>query len=252
MRSAIRRDSITLIDNERTPAVTDTLGQAKPHTQGTGGQSTATRLLLACGVIAPLLNIFAVLILGALRPDYNALVVPDSNLELGPGGWMQITNYIVTGTLLIAFAVGTRQVIRTGRGTTWAPILLGIYGFTFFAIGPILPDPSLGYPPGEPEVLTVHGDIHTLLGLVQFTSLPAACFVLARRKELAGRGWYRYSVATGLLVPISYVVFALIAKLAEGGPAGLIERLAIFAGGMWVVLLALRLIRKPAPRIHIA
>ncbi|WP_369027944.1 hypothetical protein, partial [Nocardia farcinica] len=61
-----------------------------------------------------------------------------------------------------------------------------------------------------------------------------------------------YSVATGLLVPISYVVFALIAKLAEGGPAGLIERLGIFAGGMWVVLLALRLIRKPAPRIHIA
>ncbi|MBF6316366.1 DUF998 domain-containing protein [Nocardia cyriacigeorgica] len=232
--------------------MTDTLGHPKTAPDSTGDLSAATKLLLTFGVIAPLLNIVAVLIIGALRPDYNALVVPDSNLELGPGGWMQITNYIVTGTLLLAFTAGMRRVMRTGRGGTWGPILLAIYGFTFFAIGPILPDPSLGYPPGEPEVLTTHGVVHILLGLVQFTSLPAACFVLARRTELGGRGWYRYSVATGLLVPISYVVFALIAKLAEGGPAGLIERIGIFAGGIWVVVLATRLMRKPGPRARTA
>ncbi|MBF6342033.1 DUF998 domain-containing protein [Nocardia cyriacigeorgica] len=232
--------------------MTDTLGHPKLEPSTTGELSAATRLLLTFGVIAPLLNIFAVLIIGALRPGYNALVVPDSNLELGPGGWMQITNYIVTGTLLLAFTAGMRRVMRTGRGSTWGPILLALYGFTFFAIGPILPDPSLGYPPGEPEVLTVHGAVHILLGLIQFTSLPAACFVLARRAELGGRGWYRYSVATGLLVPISYVVFALIAKLVEGGPAGLIERIGIFAGGIWVVGLAIRLMRKPGPRARIA
>ncbi|MBF6086334.1 DUF998 domain-containing protein [Nocardia cyriacigeorgica] len=230
--------------------MTDTLGHPKLQTHSAGEQSAATKLLLAFGVIAPLINIVAVLILGAIRPDYNPWVVPDSNLELGPGGWMQITNYIVTGTLLLAFALGTRRVMRTGRGSTWGPILLGIYGFTFFAIGPILPDPSLGYPPGEPEVLTIHGAVHILLGLVQFTSLPAACFVLARRGVLGGRGWYRYSVATGVLVPVSYVAFALIAKLAEGGPAGLIERIGIFAGGLWVALLAIRLMKKP-PRAHL-
>ncbi|WP_162140656.1 DUF998 domain-containing protein [Nocardia cyriacigeorgica] len=240
-----------MIDDERTRVVTDTLAHAKLGEHSTGELSAGTKLLLAGGVIGPLLNIVVIHVLGAIRPDYNPWVVPDSNLELGPGGWMQITNYIVTGTLLLAFAVGARRVIRTGRGSTWGPILLGIYGFTFFAIGPILPDPSLGYPPGEPEVLTVHGAVHSLLGLVQFTSLPAACFVLARRGQLGNRGWHWYSVATGLLVPISYVVFVLIAKLAEGGPAGLVERIGIVLAGMWVVMLALRLMRGPGPHVPV-
>ncbi|WP_280236450.1 DUF998 domain-containing protein [Nocardia cyriacigeorgica] len=232
--------------------MTDTLGPAKPPTAHTsapsaGQHSAVMKLLLICGVIGPLLNIVVIHVLGAIRPDYNPWVVPDSNLELGPGGWMQITNYIVTGSLLLAFAFGTRQLMRTGRGSTWGPVLLGIYGLTFVAIGPILPDPSLGYPPGEPETLTVHGAVHTLLGLVQFTSMTAVCFVLARRGEpLASRGWYRYSVATGLLVPTTYIVFALIAKLVDGGPAGLIERLGIVASGIWIVVLAIRLMRSPA------
>ncbi|MEV0338956.1 DUF998 domain-containing protein [Nocardia sp. NPDC050713] len=236
----------TLIDDKRTRVVTDTLS---PETtaRNTGQQSAATRILLACGIIAPLLNISVVLVLGAIRPDYNALVVPDSNLELGPGGWMQITNYIVTGALLLAFTVGVRRLLRSGRGNTWVPILLGIYGLTFVAIGPVLPDPSLGYPPGASEELTIHGAIHSLLGLVQFTSLTAACFVLARRDEALGsRGWSRYSKATGLLVATSYVAFALTAKLVDGGPAGLIERIGIIACGIWIALLAIRLRYAPS------
>lgn len=228
--------------------MTDTLDH-ETSARSTEKHSAATRILLACGIIAPLLNISVVLVLGAIRPDYNPLVVPDSNLELGPGGWMQITNYIVTGALLLAFTVGVRRLLRTGHGSTWGPILLGSYGLTFVAIGPVLPDPSLGYPPGASGELTVHGAIHSLLGLVQFTSLTVACFVLARRDEaFASRGWSRYSKATGLLVATSYVAFALTAKLVDGGPAGLIERIGLIASGIWIVLLAIRLVSRPVPR----
>src|SRR5579859_4781830 len=122
--------------------------------QSTGERSVAIRLLLACGVIAPLLNGAVILILGAIRPGYNAWIVPDSNLELGDGGWMQCTNYIVTGALLLAFASGMRLLLRTGRGSTWGPILFGIYGLTFVVIGFVLPDPALGYPPGAASTLT--------------------------------------------------------------------------------------------------
>src|SRR5260370_1932684 len=115
--------------------------------QNTGEQSVATRLLLACGAIAPLLNIGVILILGATRPGYNAWQIPDSNLELGAGGWIQIANYIVTGVLLLGFAIGLRRVLCTGRGSTWEPILLGIYGLTLLVTGLFLTDPVLGYPP---------------------------------------------------------------------------------------------------------
>ncbi|GHO49974.1 hypothetical protein [Ktedonospora formicarum] len=58
--------------------------------QSTGEQSAAMRLLLACGVIAPLLNSVVILILGAIRPGYNAWIVPDSNLELGMVGGSKV------------------------------------------------------------------------------------------------------------------------------------------------------------------
>src|SRR5260370_20743713 len=169
--------------------------------QSTGEQSAAMRLLVACGVIAQLLNSVVILILGAIRPGYNAWIVPDSNLELGDGGWIQITNYIVTGALLLAFAIGMRLLLRTGRGSTWGPILLGIYGLTFIVTGPILPDPALGYPPGASSALTIHGAIHILFCLLQFTSLIAAFFVLATRHAALKRGgWSSSSFSPSLIV----------------------------------------------------
>jgi len=101
------------------------------------------RLLVACGAIGPLLNIVVVLILGATRPGYNAWQLPDSSLELGAGGWIQISNYFISGLLLLGFAVGLRRVLRTGRGSTWGPILLGIYGLSFIMIAIFITDPVL-------------------------------------------------------------------------------------------------------------
>jgi|SRR5579871_1421294 hypothetical membrane protein len=219
--------------------------------QSVGERSVITRLLLACGVIGPLLNIVVILILGATRPHYNAWQMPDSNLELGAGGWIQIANYILTGALVFAFSIGLRRVLRAGRGSTWMPILLGIYGLTFIGAGIFVTDPVLGYPLGASSALTIHGILHDLFGQLQFSSLVVACFVLARRDaaDAAERGWVWYSVATGLLVAASDVVFALTFKLLNGGPVGLIERIGIIVGCIWIALLAIRLMSKKAPRL---
>ena len=145
-----------------------------------------------------------------------------------------------------------RLLLHTGRGSTWGPILLGIYGLTFIGAGIFVTDPALGYPPGASSALTVHGTLHDLFGLLQFTSLSVACFVLARRDAaLERRGWAWYSVATGLLVAASYVTFVLTFKLLEGGPTGLIERIGIIGGGSWIALLAIRLMSKKVPRVSV-
>ncbi|HET8841281.1 MAG TPA: DUF998 domain-containing protein [Ktedonobacteraceae bacterium] len=214
--------------------------------QSAGEQSVAMRLLLACGAIGSLLNIVVMLILGTIRPGYNALLLPDSSLELGEGGWIQITNYIVTGALLLGFAIGLRRILRTGHGSTWGPILLGIFGLSFIGIGIFVTDPVPGYPPGASSTATVPGTLHNLLGQLQFISLAAACFVLARCDAAgpARRGWAWYSVVTGLLVVASDIVFVLTFKLLDGGPVGLIARIGIIASGCWVALLSIRLMRK--------
>ncbi len=169
------------------------------------------------------------------------------------GGWIQITNYIVCGVLLLVFAIGLRRVLRTGRGSTWGPILLGIFGLNFIGLGIFVTDPVLGYPPGAPSTPTVHGTLHILFGQLQFISLIAACFVLARRDaaDPAERGWAWYSVATGLLVAVSDVVFVLTAKLLDGGPAGLISRIGIIVGWSWIALLAIHLMSKKVPRVSV-
>jgi len=219
--------------------------------QSAGEQPVAIRLLLACGAIGPLLNIVVILILGAARSHYSAWQIPDSSLELGAGGWIQITNYIVTGALLVGFAIGLRRVLRTGRGSTWGPILLGIYGLTFIGAGIFVTDPVLGYPPGASSTPTFHGTLHDLFGQLQFISLAVACFVLARRDAAApfGRGWSWYSLATGLLVAASDVFFVLTFEL--DGPAGLIERIGIIGGCSWIALLAIRLMSKKVPRVSV-
>jgi hypothetical membrane protein len=221
----------------------------KTSTQSVGAQPLSVRLLLACGVIGPLLNVVVLLVLGATRPNYNAWRIPDSSLELAEHGWIQVTNYIACGALLLGFAIGLKRARRIGRGSTWGPILLGIYGLTFIVSGIFVTDPVLGYPPGASSTPTVHGDLHILAGQLQFISMSAACFVLARydAADPGRRGWARYSVATGLLVAASDVAFVLTARFWDGGPTGLIERIGIIASGCWIALLAIRLMSKKVP-----
>jgi hypothetical membrane protein len=212
-----------------------------------GEQPLMMRLLLACGAVGPLLFIVVFLIEGATRPNYSAWHNVVSSLSQGEQGWMQMTNFIVCGALVLFFAIGLRRALRTGRGSTWGPILLGIFGFCLIGAGFFVTDPLLSYPPGASNTPTVHGTLHNLLSLFVFASLIAACFVLARRDaaDPAERGWAFYSVATGILVTVFFVLTDVVALL--NGPAGLIQRICIILGWSWISLLAIRLMSRPVP-----
>ena len=213
----------------------------------------STRLLLAGGVVGPPLFVVVFLIEGATRPGYSAWRNFVSQLSLSNQGWEQITNFIVCGLLCLGFAFGLRRVLRAGRGATWGPILLGIFGLSLITAGIFSTGPALGYPPGasiQSSAKTLHAMIHGLCGLIAFTSLPAAGFVLARR--FAGdpqwRGWARYSIVTGVIVVLSLVVSNVTAVLDMNGtlpnaPTGLVQRVGIIAGWAWIALLAARLLR---------
>jgi hypothetical membrane protein len=212
-------------------------------------QSPVTRFLIACGAIGPLLFIIVLLIEGATRPGYSAWHNYGSSLSLSDQGWMQIANFLVCGLLTLGFAIGLRQVLRTGRGSVWGPLLLGIFSMALIVAGFFVTDPSLGYPPGThgggPQ--TLHGTIHGLAGLVAFSALTLASFVMARR--FAGdpnwKGWALYSIVTGVLVIVFFIAATTVSALDESGvlpgsPTGLFQRIAIIAGWGWIALLAIR------------
>src|SRR5260370_38928432 len=111
-------------------------------------QSSVTRFLIAGGAIGPLLFIIVLLIEGATRPGYSAWHNYGSSLSLGDQGWMQIANFIVCGLLTLGFAIGLRQVFRTGRSSVSGPILLGLFGRGLIVAVVFVTEPSLGDPPG--------------------------------------------------------------------------------------------------------
>ncbi|HEY6407176.1 MAG TPA: DUF998 domain-containing protein [Ktedonobacteraceae bacterium] len=214
-------------------------------------QSSRTRFLIAGGAIGPLLFIIVLLIEGATRPGYSAWHHYGSSLSLGDQGWMQITNFIVCGLLTLCFAIGLRQVFRTGRSSVWGPILLGVFSLSLIAAGLFVTDPSLGYPPGThssgPQ--TLHGTIHGVSGLIAFGSVAIASFVMARRfaGDPSWKGWALYSIVTGVLVVVFFIAATVVSALDENGvfpdsPTGLFQRIAIIVGWGWIALLAIRLL----------
>jgi len=218
---------------------------------------TVNRLLVTGGVIGPVLFIVVFLIEGATRPGYNAWRDYVSSLSLSGQGWEQIANFIACGLLIFGFSFALRRALGPGKGATSGSVLLGLFGLGLVVAGVFVTDPNLGYPPGArmggPQ--TLHGMIHGLAGLFDFTMPAVAAFVLARRfaGDPAWRGWTTFSIATGVLMPVLFVAFTTTSVLDETGawpnaPTGLLQRIAIVIGWSWIALMALHILRSaPSP-----
>jgi hypothetical protein len=191
---------------------------AAPATTSTTSTGPTTRALLVGGAVAGPLFLVVVLLQVLLRDGFEPARHPLSLLSLGGPGWIQITNFVVTGVLFTGAAVGLRRVMRGGPGAVspaggpgavWAPRLIGVFGLGLVAGGVFVADPAFefppGTPPGTPEQLSWHGIMHGFAPLVAFLALVVACFVFARRFARQGRrGWSAYSLITGLVVlPLS-------------------------------------------------
>jgi hypothetical membrane protein len=147
------------------------------------------KTLLKCGVIAGPIFVIVGFAQALTREGFDLTKHAWSLLSNGDLGWIQITSFLVTGVLTVAAAVGLRQALKPGRGRTWAPILIGIYGASLIGAGIFRADPAQGFPVGTPEVTPIswHGTLHFMFGGVGFLCLIAACFVLGSRFAREGR-----------------------------------------------------------------
>src|SRR6185436_5158065 len=106
-----------------------------------------TRVLLVCGILAGPIYIIIGLAQALTRPGFDITRHSLSLLSNGDLGWIQIGNFLVTGLLIIAGAFGMRRAMRTGRGRTWGPLLLSVYGLGMFGAAFFVADPAAGFPP---------------------------------------------------------------------------------------------------------
>jgi hypothetical protein len=203
-----------------------------------------TRALLACGVVAGPIYVIVGLIQMLIRDGFDIRRHALSLLANGELGWIQISNFLLTGLLVIAGAAGMRRVLRGSRGGTWGPLLIGLYGSGLIGAGIFRADPALGFPPGLPadayDTVSWHGMLHFLSGGVGFIGLIAACFVFARRfAALGDRGWAIYSAITGVLF---FAAFFGIASGSKGAGITVAFAVAVVLGWAWISAMAARLI----------
>jgi Protein of unknown function (DUF998) len=159
------------------------------------------RRLLACGVIAGPLFVAVALIQAFTREGFDLARHPISLLSLGDLGWVQIANFVATGALYVACAVGLRRSLRPGRGGTWGPRFVGALGVGLIVAGVFVTDAGAGFPPGAPagapEQISWRGVVHEIGFIVAMLSGTVVCFLFARRyAALKKWGWVGACVVT--------------------------------------------------------
>lgn len=204
--------------------------------------------LLICGVIAGPLFIVTFLIQDSLRTDLNPIQNTVSALALGPHGWIQILNFLVTGILILLFARGIWNRFHDVRSRTLYTSLFGLLAISIIGAGLFTTFPASDHVaaiPGTVRSHLSHAVVHMYYSIFAFLELAASCFVLAWQfKQWQEPGWAVYSIVSGVGVLIFFMLAG--STLQQAGHlapyGGLFERISIIIGLSWLSLLAGKLL----------
>ena len=199
-----------------------------------------TKSLLGYGVIAG--PFYVVVAAGQVvgREGYDPTRHAVSQLANGPWGWIQVANFLLTGAMVIAAAVGVHRALGPGRRSAWASALLAAYGVGLMCAGVFPADPSDGFPPGTPPGMgdvSWHGLAHFAAAGLGFLCLVAACFVVGgwfvRRGEAH---WAWFSRITGLVFAGSFIA------MSSGSAAAiLVFTAAVVLAWSWLSAVSMKL-----------
>lgn len=224
------------------------MGKVTANRASSGTATKTTGALLTCSIVAGPIYVIVGLVEMLVRDGFDIRRHALSLLANGEWGWVQISNFLLAGLLVIAGAAGMRRVLRGGRGGTWGPLLVGLYGLGLIGAGIFVADPVNGFPPGLTadaySNVSWHGILHLVTGGIGFLGLIAGCFVFARRfSSLGERGWTAFSMVTGTLFFAAF--FGIAMGSQQGGAVLTFVNLAFAAavvlGWIWISAVSARL-----------
>jgi len=179
-----------------------------------------------------------------LPPHYNAVTQAESDLAVGPYGYVMTVNFVVRGLLSMSFLVGLTAATRIGSRSRAGVALLGVWAVGAFLLA-IFPTDI-----GTTET-TVHGQLHLILALVAFVGAAVGVVLLSRHflEEDLLRAFASPANVLSTLTILSFVVFLLATPVPFllTHAYGLLERIFIGLVLLWMLAVSLSLLRSDQP-----
>lgn len=207
---------------------------------------TIRRTFLWCGVLASLLYV-AVDVAAAIHyPAYHSFTgraISELMASGAPTERLVDPPFLLYGGLMLAFGVGVwmsggRTRVRVTAALLLAYAAIGLLGPTLFEMD--VRDPTGARGPTTADIRHIALTSVLVLFIVASVGVGAA---------IRGRAFLLYSIAT-IAVMTVFGVLTAVAMSAPGGPTswmGLVERVNVGAFLLWVAVLAVALLRRPAP-----
>jgi hypothetical membrane protein len=204
------------------------------------------RVLVAGGILAPILWVTVFLYVGSLRPGYShtrqyisALAERGSSTQ----HLMQVTGFLVQGVMLAGFGVA----MGLSSGSVAAGVsasLVTAAGLAKMLAGIFVPDPCCSVVPPS-----MSNQIHNLSGAIHFLTLGCAaalCGVSATTILGSPVPWLKWYSLVSVVLAASLPPLLISTGIAGGGDVGLFQRASFGVLNLWVLVCAVSAYRRLA------
>lgn len=182
------------------------------------------------------------IVLQILPPHYSPIRQAESDLAVGPYGFIMNINFAVRGVLSLLMALALWKVLPRSAATRVGLVLLSIWGVCSFLLAffntDILDDSKVV------PMHTWHGELHLVLALCAFIAVAVGELIVSLRLSRADI----LHPLKALAVTLSGLgILSLLALGRMHHLAGLTERVFLFLSLLWMALLAVQLRTKAKP-----
>lgn len=208
-----------------------------PASPGLPRLTSATRNALVLALVGIAVYVLLDVLAQLLPPHYSPISQAESDLAVGPYGYVMTVNFVVRGLLTFAFLVGLLGVTQLGKSARVGIALLAVWGAGAFVLA--------AFPTDVGSVVTVHGTIHNLTALVAFTGGAFGALLLSLHfpQENRLRRLTTTAEIIGVLGVVAYFVTGagfFVHRLSHA--FGLIERVFIGLVLLWMLVVAIQLL----------
>ena len=178
-----------------------------------------------------------------LPPHYSPISQAESDLAVGPYGFVMTVNFVVRGVLSLAFLAGIYGATTVGRRSPVGVGLLGVWAVGAFVLAASPTDVGSG-------PATLHGTIHDLTAVLVFVAAAVGEVLLSLRfsddPRLARFGTPAMTVAVLAFLALLALFYANVHPRLAAEAFGLFERVFLGLVLLWMLLVAVYVLRQDA------